>query len=179
MRKVKRLVKIDTCTYHLTASFLIGTKQKILPSRTARQDTRTDINLRPETKCAFCSESRIFSACPKNLEDENRMDIVKRRRLGFNCIDARLVSQSTSEKRCQTCQRRHHTSICQVMKRNPDTTTTSVIQPETTVFHSVTKTHTCTKVLLKTAISTVCSKGISTDACNLLTKGHRDPSLNI
>ena len=87
------------------ATFHVGTK---------RQKTRNIPNksytMRP---CVFCKGSHFSNACIKVADTQKRRDIVKRGGLCFNCLKGNhSVRECLAKGRCQKCQYKHHTSLC-------------------------------------------------------------------
>lgn len=66
-----------------------------------------------ERKCALCSQSHSIGRCEifikKSIND--RRSVVVSKRLCFNCLGFHAVKDCTSDKRCNTCQGKHHTLL--------------------------------------------------------------------
>ena len=93
----------------ITASFLTGTKEKshTHAQHKPRYSNQTDIKL-----CVYCDEPHKPVICTKLKTSEDRTELVKKKRLCFNCLGKHQVSKCSSSKRCLKCNRKHHTSIC-------------------------------------------------------------------
>lgn len=65
------------------------------------------------SNCAICSEKHYTTACPQYLSKtrNQRLSIITKHRLCYNCLGAHLASNCKSTRRCQRCGKRHHTTI--------------------------------------------------------------------
>lgn len=75
--------------------------------------------------CWLCSGSHKVSDCEKlkNESIENRRNLVKQKKLCFNCLsNTHMITKCKSKKHCQikNCQRRHHTLLHIEQKPPPD-----------------------------------------------------------
>ncbi|XP_062621678.1 uncharacterized protein LOC134283249 [Saccostrea cucullata] len=62
--------------------------------------------------CTFCKESHHSSGCTRYIKHNDRMKIVRRDKLCFNCLGRHCVAECQSKFNCKICKRRHHTSLC-------------------------------------------------------------------
>ncbi|XP_039280373.1 uncharacterized protein LOC120350555 isoform X2 [Nilaparvata lugens] len=101
------------------------TNQKVFTQATSnapnvRQNTRpfaqnnTLNNFQPSVSCQFCNDRSHgifkcvnFSKIPIN----QRYDAIKRKGLCFNCLNPYTDNHNCSSKRCQKCDKRHHTVL--------------------------------------------------------------------
>ena len=65
-----------------------------------------------EPLCVYCNCKHYPTTCKVITDPQKRYDCVKRANRCFNCLGRHTVSMSKSQKRCLTCQRKHHTSLC-------------------------------------------------------------------
>jgi len=87
--------------FHLpTASFLTASKREV--SRPMKSNVKPLI-------CPFCSEYHQPQVCNKIIDIHQRIDIVKSKRLCFNCLNHHKVSLCKSKFRCH-CKSKHHSS---------------------------------------------------------------------
>ncbi len=173
-----------------TASFLTHTDNKNTrrPSNTTSSSTAAG-NTFKKKSCVFCSDSHSHSDCQIVRDTGARLDIIRQKKLCFNCFGTHLSSQCRSKYRCRVCSKKHHTSLHKprsehdsdeniVTNRKPDTfpepTTKAVYMassPEITdsVYH--TGKLEAKNILLKTAIAPVCCDGMYTEANILFDEG--------
>ncbi|XP_063436301.1 uncharacterized protein LOC134717737 [Mytilus trossulus] len=155
-----------------TASFIAET----FPGKNRKQSRK---------KCLFCEESHHPNTC-KNVKDvEKRIEIVKRKKVCFNCFGSHRVAECKSEFKCRQCGKRHHTSIhVQVHNTEPKSLTENQYNTQKTVAHTAveetpleltTSLHSTvtahTDVLLKTAVTPVWSENRSIMTNILLDEG--------
>ena len=69
----------------------------------------SDLKTKP---CLFCSAIHAPWKCPKVMNVKERKQIIKERRLCFNCLGTHKIVNCKSDKNCKTCGKRHNTSIC-------------------------------------------------------------------
>ncbi|KAH3733348.1 hypothetical protein DPMN_039774 [Dreissena polymorpha] len=81
--------------------------------------------------CPFCSEYHQPQVCNKIKDIHQRIDIVKSKRLCFNCLNHHKVSDCKYKFRCRHCKGKHHSSIC-----TKKTTPASSMNPEAIPFKS-------------------------------------------
>ena len=146
-----------------TATFLSQSDKRITERKTVKSPNK---NL--ERTCVFCKGSHLSVDCRKVRELEQRMQIVKKDRLCFNCLGKHKVSDCKSRFKCRNCSRRHHTSLC-TGKTTTDRQSAKT-EVNSSVIHSA---HTIPTgpVLLKTATSIVKSSTSSTSANILFDEG--------
>ena len=65
--------------------------------------------------CPICKEHHYILVCPSysNKSVQQRIAIIKKHKLCYNCLGHHLVSQCNSTKRCIKCAAKHHSSIHQ------------------------------------------------------------------
>jgi hypothetical protein len=59
--------------------------------------------------CAFCDGDHYPTTCVKG--DSDRFDVVKAKRLCFNCLRPHAAKNCSNRRNCNVCNRRHHTSL--------------------------------------------------------------------
>ena len=101
------------------------------PPPTASFSTYTDRVSQPrssqqrrQVECTFCKGNHKANSCTMIVDPKERLAIVKRDNLCFNCLARHKASQCNSRFACRMCKRRHHTSRCQsfqVDTRTPPT----------------------------------------------------------
>lgn len=123
-------------------------------------------------KCTFCDAPHFSNECTKMTGYSSRLEVVKEKKLCFNCLGKHQVSKCPSTKRCWNCKHKHHTSLCNARDNGsevnkdapvPNTPMNAVLQDDEAVFQLSTAQKP-SHVLLKTAIapvssSTYCSHG--------------------
>lgn len=68
-------------------------------------------------KCVFCQGNHFSSDCNKYNTTE-RINLVKSKRLCYNCLSGKhQLKDCSSQNRCHNCHKKHHTSICQSLKK--------------------------------------------------------------
>jgi len=152
-----------------TASLHTGSRyprKKLIPSR-----SNEDIKRRKLT-CHFCDGEHLATNCNKTTND--RVQIVKQKKLCFNCLsNSHQVQLCKSHNRCRNCQRKHQTAICE--QRN----TSSFLNPDASQFQGGATGHTIlhystqarSNVLLKTAVGKVSSDKCIIEANILFDEG--------
>ena len=81
------------------------------------------------TSCVFCELTNHRSSdCNKVLNLAQRRDIVKRKKLCFNCTGFGHMASKCRSRGCRKCGGRHHTSLCDGAAL--DSTSSSIQQPE-------------------------------------------------
>ena len=85
-----------------TAAFLTGASRKSTQKLSEQQR-------RPS--CVYCGDPHAPNNCKSVIDQQKRMDIIKRDKLCFNCLGHHKFSQCKSRYRCHHCNRRHHTSL--------------------------------------------------------------------
>ena len=64
------------------------------------------------TSYVYCKQQHSPSSCNTVTNPQDRLAIVKKNNLCFNCLAHHKVIQCTSKYRCRKCKRKHHTSLC-------------------------------------------------------------------
>ena len=76
--------------------------------------------------CVYCEEQHRASDCPNVASVNERKRILSEKRLCFNCTSAlHRAAACPSKGSCQSCKKRHHTSICEGNSGNPLLTASS------------------------------------------------------
>ena len=149
-----------------TASFVAGMSRYRGPRKDYQQNVQTQ-----NKKCLFCEEMHHSNACTNVTDPEQRVAIVKKKNVCFNCFGNHRVSRCGSKFACLKCGKKHHTSIC----RNEEPKTKTDMQnenvgddeipvvahanvkssetSESEVLHSAQESH--QEVLLKTAVAPI------------------------
>ena len=154
-----------------TASFHTGVKSNTKNGHNAsyQRVNRNNAGTKTQTKsCIFCQESHYPAECTKVADISSRWEMIKKKKLCFNCFGNHKISECHSKHNCRKCQRRHHTSLCNGSpvqpKENLNATNSapdlhaSAVQQNSTVF-------------LKTAVAPVWSQTQSNDAYILFDEG--------
>ena len=89
-----------------TASFASAAQR---PQREAQPSRHWDSRSR---KCVLCSAAHPPQACTSVTDPSRRWDIVRSKRLCFNCLGPHHASACPTTVRCRTCGKKHHTSLC-------------------------------------------------------------------
>ena len=148
----------------VTAAFLTHTNAR--ETNPAHRQTRPERSDLKTKTCAFCKEhDHGSSKCTNFKTAADRLSIVKRDRLCFNCLGRHRVAVCKSTNNCRICDKRHHTSICESDKAGEKEETKS--GTTNAVLHS----SLTQGVLLKTAITYVRAGDKTTEANILLDEG--------
>ena len=70
---------------------------------------KTDLSKKP---CIFCSEIHAPWICSNVTNTRERKQIIKEKRVCFNCLGPHKIAHCKSDKNCKNCGKRHNTSIC-------------------------------------------------------------------
>ena len=155
-----------------TAAFLIESKE-------AHNKQRL-VDNKKKPSCVFCKGPHSAHTCNVVTDHQQRLEIVKRDNLCFNCLAHHKVSNCTSRFRCRKCQRRHHTSLCNGGKTtkpasSPVTSDTQTVQGDSTqasAYVIPTANQNATSIcLLKTAIAPIQSDTMKCTANILFDEG--------
>ena len=109
-------------------SLNISPNRKSLPVKSRAFNTSLKESS-PQRVCVYCeSEEHKSLNCDKVVGVSERKKILGDKRLCFNCTGTRhRAGDCKSHSRCQSCQRKHHTSICdQARAREPGMTANHV-----------------------------------------------------
>ncbi|XP_061169364.1 cilia- and flagella-associated protein 58-like [Saccostrea echinata] len=97
---------MDTAEESATAIFYIHSKSS---------DEKVQQNYshqKHQVCCALCKESHHSNDCERYRKQNDRVKILKRDKLCFNCLGRHRVADCQSKSNCKICKRRHHTSLC-------------------------------------------------------------------
>ena len=150
---------------------------------TERTSRGHDEQQKKEPMCVFCKGNHKPIKCNKVIDPKERLAIVRRDNLCYNCLAKHKAAQCHSKFTCRECRKRHHTSLCHAFVvsdvqsppiNNPpqpvNTVQASTQQPSPeTSLTTMTplSAHYTSVCLLKTAIATVSSDTV-TAAGNIL-----------
>ena len=158
-----------------TASFYTNTRQHP-PQPSSKKPT----------SCVYCKQQHSPSSCNTVTNPQDRLAIVKKNNLCFNCLAHHKVIQCTSKYRCRKCKRKHHTSLCTgpaqptTPSETPDPSKKDTNESNKTVVTLTPATQKCSvnqppkqagACLLKTAIATVSSTDTSLEGNILFDEG--------
>ena len=127
--------------------------------------------------CVYCKQLHLPSRCDVVTNPQDRMTIVKRDKLCFNCLGRHKVSQCMSKFKCKICKHKHHTSLCtsHINTKGDDkgtgqtTTTTELFTPTVSVSSSPPlQSSSC---LLKTAIAMVSTPDVTMEGNIIFDEG--------
>ena len=110
----------------------------------SRKDRLLQINQRRQ-KCAYCNaDNHISSSCNKITTVNERKNILKEKKLCYNCTGKyHSATECRSKRSCNNCNQRHHTSICNKQMESVPTVTSSeegnVVYPVAVVLVNVIK----------------------------------------
>ena len=154
--------------YLATATFLTHAKSR--PKNGQRKPEMNHQGQRRTMKlCTYCDESGHFAInCTKHTSADARMNIVKRKKLCFNCLGNHKIAECKSTNKCKNCDKRHHTSLC---KKMDDTIKPKSQQQENAVLHSSLAPQKTSNIMLKTAVVCLSSDTHAADANILLDEG--------
>ncbi|XP_036140471.1 uncharacterized protein LOC118644862 [Monomorium pharaonis] len=130
--------------------------------------------------CGICSGNHYMLHCPQyaNKTVQQRIILIKKHQLCFNCLGLHKLNQCRTSKRCQKCAAKHHTSIHKASQGYAHKTSAtaesaiiSVAQPKT-LHSSIEKPFNVPNVLLATAyVKIVAPNGESLKARALIDQG--------
>ncbi|XP_064638310.1 uncharacterized protein LOC135494325 [Lineus longissimus] len=150
-----------------------------------------------KTNCVYCNGSHRSVDCKSVADYEKRQQVVKQKRLCYNCLKPHLLKDCKSTSTCRVCRRRHHTSLCKSNvngnsndRRSRDTPVNKGSSPthsKDTPTHEGTsqnaKAHVKTvstenilsadsgSVLLMTAVADISATGDDAESCTFLFDG--------
>ena len=150
----------------VTAAFLTHTNARETKPAHTETDKTAERPGRNTKECAFCKEHDHSSTnCTIFKTVADRLSIVKRDRLCFNCLGRHKIADCKSTNNGRKCDKRHHTSICKIGKEG---------EKEETKSGTINDVHQSSKtegVLLKSAITKVRTGDQTTKANILLDEG--------
>ncbi|CAC5417609.1 unnamed protein product [Mytilus coruscus] len=95
-----------------TATFLTNAKSRTKSAFKKNERSYSDIEINTK-QCAFCHEIGHTPVNSTTVTTANaRMNIVKSKRLCFNCLCYLKFADCKSKRYCRNCNKRHDTSIC-------------------------------------------------------------------
>lgn len=137
---------------------------KQLSAKVHHQSKFTESPSDYKANCVLCKEDHYIAFCPKysSKSIQQKLDIVSKYKLCFNCLGNHRVSKCRVTKRCQKCGNKHHTTIhhtkiqSQFKKReNTENQKENLAEPSTKseakVLHSYSDTSMGASILLATA----------------------------
>ena len=92
----KESVHVGICLVNETRNDSISTNAK-------------DLSKKP---CIFCSEIHAPWTYSRVTNTRERKQIIKEKRVCFNCLGPHKIAHCKSDKNCKNCGKRHNTSIC-------------------------------------------------------------------
>ena len=122
--------------------------------------------------CVYCKQQHSYSFCDVITIPQDRLAIVKKNNLCFNCLAHHKISQCNSKYKYKVCKQKHHKSLCNnsvpptlsdaksesmksdTNKRNKTTVTFTLAFHNSNAIQSPIPANMC---LLKTAIATISS----------------------
>ena len=133
------------------------------------QIQQVDKNQPQKIECILCKGNYFFSQCAnyKSKTIEKRIDFVKAQRRCFNCLGMHFIDKCSSKRKCNVCNKKHHTSlhlvnnahnsrVANVDNENFESSNVGVVQDSTSlVVDSNISSNTCglpSQVLLSTAV---------------------------
>ena len=177
------LLKGQSSSPQFTASFHTNSTRK------SPSDPQTPKKL----ACVYCKGPHGSGTCEVIKDHQKRLEIIKREKLCFNCLGRHIVPNCKSKYRCRKCGRKHHTSICSVSPTDGATPPSHPTQPPTSATQTTRNTDTTTSsatsltalthppshnvlvkdnsCLLKTAVATITSSHVETEANILFDEG--------
>ena len=81
-------------------------------ANTERISRGHDEQQKKEPVCVFCKGNHKPIKCNKVTDPKERLAIVRRDNLCFNCLAKHKAAQCHSKFTCRECKKRHHTSLC-------------------------------------------------------------------
>ena len=70
------------------------------------------IDRRKSINCVYCKRQHSSSACDIVTDTSERLAIVKRDKLYYNCLGHHQVTACNSKFRCGNCKHKHYTTLC-------------------------------------------------------------------
>ena len=148
-----------------TSTMLTNTRPSV--KNTARN---TETDQRGKYKCPYCKGDHYANDCTTVTDPGERMKIVKRDRLCFNCLRRHKVSECRSKQTCKCCHKRHHSSLCEKKRDENTEIQQNCTERKTTQLHS-SLTQERRDVLLKTAVAPVHGRELCASANILFDEG--------
>ena len=71
-----------------------------------------------KAQCVYCKGEHSPATCSEVTDHQNRLDIVRKANLCFNCLGNHKIAQCNSKFRCKHCRHKHHTSLCKPTDSN-------------------------------------------------------------
>ena len=111
---MKDLLEFINVRINILERVEISTNKKDSKQDNSRSSRFSSAHVSYKASCPSCSsDSHSIYACPdfKLKSTEEIFDLVKEKRLCFNCLGAHRCAQCTSKKKCQICDRNHHSLL--------------------------------------------------------------------
>ena len=134
--------------------------------------------------CVYCKGQHSSSACDVVTDTSERLAIVKRDKLCFNCLGHHKVTACNSKFKCKICKHKHHTTLCtgsssqtttgsrnspSNAKTNENSSQTmGLITPSVSELISPSQASSC---LLKTAVATVSTPNVTMEGNIIFDEG--------
>ncbi|XP_063404398.1 uncharacterized protein LOC134687869 [Mytilus trossulus] len=148
-----------------SASFVTATTNKRWSA--GSKDCYNNSSVKTKRPCLFCHNPHHPNECTKITDINARTQIVKEKRVCFNCFGNHKVSECRSKYSCRNCSKKHHSSICRNNLLNENSTSSeikavtkpvneelqSTTETKSAAMHSAVTAH--TEILLKTAVAPV------------------------
>ena len=99
--------------------------------RNSKRDSIFQTQQKKARKCVYCqADDHKPSECGKIASSADRKQFLATKKLCFNCTGPHKSSECKSTATCQTCGKRHHTSICGLSKEVKTEGVLTAHQPE-------------------------------------------------
>lgn len=131
-----------------------------------------------QKQCPICTEKHYVGTCPQyfNKTSQQRIELIKKHKLCYNCLGPHRALQCKSTKRCQNCAAKHHTTIHQAYNlktkaRNPSKESheaTSQQEDKQVLHSSIKQKINMPSVLLATALVKIITKTGMTSTARVL-----------
>ena len=94
-------------------------KTEDLPQhRNSKRESMFQTQQKNARKCVYCqADNHKPSECGKIASSADRKQFLATKKLYFNCTGTHKSSECKSTATCQTCGKRHHTSICSLSRK--------------------------------------------------------------
>lgn len=158
-----------------SANFVTGVRRgtgKYRPSTWNNTDRSHHTTTTRKKSCLFCTGSHSENECKEVVDHEKRSNIIKEKKLCFNCFGPHRIAVCQSKYTCKHCHRKHHSSLCTKNNNTEGKSSTERQEkPDTETSMMYTASEARSTVLLKTAVSPVVYGNISLDTNILFDEG--------